>query len=281
MLFRYMTITIYIEYFFVMNYFMSYIVIYLTKILLQTGDIRIKTGAFISAFLYCLIIVIGGTGNVASAISAVLGPIFVASVIIPPFKVKKLSMKLVVLYATTLFLGVVMGGIISYTYLGYLVISLVRQNSGIIALGIWLAYGFAVFKTLIGCLRHGVVKIMNNLKTCHIILRYKGKVIKAKGLIDSGNSLYYGKEKHPVSIIEFEIIKEILNEKPRGLFTVGYKSLGQDEGVLYGIVFDEMEIMLADSKISLNNPYIGIYKGKLSVNGDYNMIVHKDYINKI
>lgn len=273
-----MTITIYIEYFFVVNYLMNYIVIYFSGILLKTGVIKVRTGAFISALIYCIIVATLGMDLYSVILAGLIGPVVVAGAIIPPFHMKKLLTKLIVLYTVTLIVGIIMGGITSHTYLGYLIVSFIKENSGVIALVIWLFYGFILFKLLIKAAKTMVSRVMNNLKLCEVFLVYEGNVIKTRGLIDSGNNLYYGEKKHPVSVVELSTIKSILDKSPRGLFTVNYKSLGQDEGIMYGIIFDKMEIVIADSKMCIDNPYIGIYKGKFSENGEYSMIIHKDYI---
>ena len=208
-----MIITIYIEYIFVVNFLMNYISIYITQVILGLSVKKVGICAFFATLLYIGTITLFGVNNITSVISCILGPVFVCGVETTRRKGTFL-LRLATLYVVTVILGVVMGGFITYTYPGYLIITFLKNKSSIIALTIWIVYAWTIFKLFIKGI--GIIRdrIFNNLRQCDILLIYGEKRLRVKGLIDSGNSLYYGVEKHPVSIVEYEVIKDLLNEPP-------------------------------------------------------------------
>ncbi len=276
-----MVITVYIEFFFIINFFMNYIVILLTDIILNRKSKKRHMAAFIAAIIYCLILLIGKGKKLCMPMAGVICPMVAAVIVLEKPKIKELIKYLTGIYISTFFLGIVMGGIISHTYIGYLFINLLKRSSEIVTMGIFLCYAYILFKIVIKGIISLRMSLYKQLKNCNIILKYNDMVIKTIGLIDSGNNLYFGENKHPVSIVEYRVIKELLKEQPKGLFTVEYKSSGNDEGMLFGIVFDEMILDMPQKEIVISNPHVGIYKGILSSKGEYGMIIHKDYLKEI
>lgn len=276
-----MIITVYIEYVFIMSFIMNYIVLYITGLIIGTGDIHVGTGSFIASIIYIGIVSILGVNTVASIIGGIMGMSLAVFKVFSPASLKEFLLRMFPTLIVTLLTGMVMGGFLSYTYGGYVLIKILKENGNLISFVILVFYAGILFKSLIKGVIYLKRRLINNLRAFNMTLRYNNKILEGKGLIDSGNNLYYGQTNEPVSIVEYDLIKTLLNEPPKGLFTINYQSLGQDRGIMYGVVFDEMIITLPNGQVSIRKPYIGIYKGKMCANGEYNMILHKDYIDRI
>ena len=270
-----MMITVYIEYVFVISFLMNYMVIYITQIILGITTEKVGFAAFLVAFTYSLTIMVFGVNTITSIASVIVGPAIV-SIMLFELKRENYIHKIITLYIVTIVFGVFIGGLLSYTYPGYLFITFIKDKSEILTLLIWMTYTWVIFRMLINGLGYLRKKLMHSFDYCDVSLKYEGVEIIIKGLVDSGDSLYYGS--HPVSIVEFESVRDLLRKKPKGLFTVYYKSLGTEKGMLYGVVFDEMIINVSDSVYKALNVYVAIYKGKVSSSGEYSMIIHKDCI---
>lgn len=285
-----MKITFYIEYLFALNLVINYIILRLTQFFLSRTRERVLTAACICAMTSCLLLCIGGVYKITMCLDLLITPVI--AVVILNYKEYKayaeagkritlLIKDIWTIYIVTILFGSIVGGILSHTYIGYLVIQFILKHKGLINILVYSLYGGIVYLLVLIMVKNVKNRYTVKLREAKITLQYNKKCINAIGLLDSGNALYYGIGKKPVSIIEYGLIKDILNECPKGLFTVMYKSVGKDGGLLYGLVFDSMIIMTQDKRIEVEKPYIGIYKGRLAGNGEYNMIIHKDYLYDI
>ena len=57
---------------------------------------------------------------------------------------------------------------------------------------------------------------------------------------------------------------------------IPFNSIGEKDGLLKAVIADSMEV----DRNNIEKPIIGIFDGKLSRNGRYNMILHPDIINR-
>lgn len=276
-----MIITLYIEYVFIISFIMNYIVLYITGMLVGNSSLHIREGTLISTVIYSIALVLFGYHTFTYLTGGIIG---MSIAVIKTFSIttfRDYLHKLITTFLVTIITGAMIGGFLSYTYAGYIFVKFLKEDRIVSDVILFILYAVVMFKSIVKVLVFLKKRMLGNLRIYGLSLKYNDMVINTHGLLDSGNSLYYGESKEPVSIVEYDLIKVLLNHPPKGLFTIAYKSLGQDRGTMYGIVFDEMTIVLPNKKVVINKPRVGIYKGRVCTNGEYNMIIHKDYIDKM
>lgn len=111
-------------------------------------------------------------------------------------------------------------------------------------------------------------------KIYEVIIRLKGKETRFKALLDTGNSLQEPTTGKKVTVVEKEIISKFNDVQIDKIYIIPYKSLGKENGVLYGIQVDELIIKYEKYQKIIENAIIGIYNGKLSKDNRYNAILH-------
>jgi len=103
-----------------------------------------------------------------------------------------------------------------------------------------------------------------------------GKAFEFKALFDTGNSLvdpYTGK---PVSIVEeTDDIRSWIRDKPQKYRLIPFRSLGKENGLLEGTEVDELIICGKDGPKTKRGAVIALYKGKLSGDGSFQMILNQ------
>jgi sigma-E processing peptidase SpoIIGA len=108
-------------------------------------------------------------------------------------------------------------------------------------------------------------------------LLWNGKSAEVTALIDTGNHLTEPLTGRPVSIIAGEIAEKLMEERQiqqQGCFLIPYHSIGVEKGYLQGVTIDRMEIGKQGTITTINKPVLAIYKGKISAEGQYEMILH-------
>ena len=98
----------------------------------------------------------------------------------------------------------------------------------------------------------------------------------AKALLDTGNSLTEPTTGKKVTVVEKNIISSFNDVKVDKIYIIPYKSLGKENGILYGIQVDELIIRYEKYQKTLDNAIVGIYNGKLSRDNRYNAILHSE-----
>jgi len=140
-----------------------------------------------------------------------------------------------------------------------------RENLIIVLIcGVGLGFGLIVFAQ----------KILKKKpeRTCDIEISYKGKLLKTKALIDSGNLLKEKTTNLPVIIVEENRLSdfEIDIDKTK---IIPFSSLGNTNGILIGFLPDGVKIYTCDDSFE-KKAFIGIYEGKLNEGkNEYNAII--------
>ena len=119
------------------------------------------------------------------------------------------------------------------------------------------------------------LKIRKNLYNVRIV--NGDSKIETVALEDTGNSLREPYKGRPVSVLQYNVIKQILtgNEK---CFLIPFKSVGSQNGILMGITVDYMEIKNRDINLKISNPVLGIYKGMFNNDKKYQMLLNSEFI---
>ena len=140
-----------------------------------------------------------------------------------------------------------------------------------------------MFGIVIGCLlmKLAVYQILNKLKIRKNLYNVRivngDSKIETVALEDTGNSLREPYKGRPVSVLQYNVIKQILtgNEK---CFLIPFKSVGSQNGILTGITVDYMEIKNRDINLKISNPVLGIYKGMFNNDKKYQMLLNSEFI---
>lgn len=108
-----------------------------------------------------------------------------------------------------------------------------------------------------------------------VIIRIGKNSIKAVGLMDTGNQLKEPISKKPVVIMEKELLeKEDIILSENNFYAIPFHSLGKKRGIMRGFIAEEVTIENGKEKKVVNQVMIGICEEKLSMNGEYSLILN-------
>ena len=108
-----------------------------------------------------------------------------------------------------------------------------------------------------------------------VTVRWKDREVTLRALLDTGNSLYEPISHKPVSIVEKQAMQAVFGQEGPGLFrAVPFHSIGKAHGILDGYEMTELIIFLESGKIKIERPMVGLFDGKLSAGAAYQMILH-------
>lgn len=112
-----------------------------------------------------------------------------------------------------------------------------------------------------------------------VTLMEEGENVVYKALFDTGNFLTDPVSGKPVSVVEeTDTTKGWLEKYPQKYKIIPYQSVGKEHGILEGIVVDELIIQKEKEQVVKKGAVIALYKGKLSKNGDFQMILNHSLI---
>lgn len=275
---------IYLDVYFAINFLMDYIILIIAKQLLRkSGTTR------------------GKGRNVNCTLAAVLGAIYASFVLVCQMKYGLTQMVVTYIIVAVLMTGVAfrpntktelvksvqvvyvvtfaLNGIINYadynSSFGKDIIDMATKDIGGFNLTVTMASVIIATSFL-----YGMVKLIaENLRQQGLfydVVIVKGECeIRVRALKDTGNSLrepYGGK---PVSVLEYNTVKENLNCGEKMLL-IPFNSVGKENGMLTGMIADYMVVKKEKISYIISKPVIGLYKGTLSSSGKYSMLLHPD-----
>ena len=279
---------IYMDVFFVVNLTMDTILLKLAAFYIKphTTFVRCLAGGAAGSVLTCLSLLLSYDNMVAHML---ISYIFTALVMIlltfGKCRAKQLVYRTGALYLVTVMLGGAMNLVYDYTYFGYMVhgiFSAVYANPvNLMRMLIFTVASYAILSLMFKLFKRR--EKTGNL--VEVTLTFKGRELKLRGLIDSGNSLidpYCGKCVH---IAEYEAVQGLLEgvdihrEKYR---LVPFHSLGKRNGLVEVIEFDELTVSegyeMNDDKMCIlyseKKPAIGLYHARLSGAKEYEVLLH-------
>lgn len=100
------------------------------------------------------------------------------------------------------------------------------------------------------------------------------KAVETVGIMDTGNSLTEPFSKKPVSVIEKDVLKDFLVNINTRICIIPYTSVGKENGNMYGIRADSMDIIMQERTYFIKKPILGISENTLSCTGDYKIIIN-------
>ena len=257
---------LYIDSIFLINFVMDLFLLTLTvKSLKNTATfIRILTGSLIGASGYCLVLVLP---HISYFVKVVLGMI--------PITIIMLKVGCNVKGVWQLCRG--MGYMFTYAFLlgGFLLF--LRNNVPFFKeqeISIWLilSAGYVGFQICIWGIRNYKRTAQNHF--CEIELTGDEEPITVFGLVDTGNGLKDPVSGKAVAVLEEEVWKKMTWAKREEKYRIiPFHSIGTSCGILEGYEVNRIVVKTRTETRELKEVPVAIYKGRLSVKGEYRMIL--------
>lgn len=105
-----------------------------------------------------------------------------------------------------------------------------------------------------------------------VTLVWNGVQKELKGLRDTGNQLRDPYFKRPVTVAEYDAVKELFNQKTKVLW-IPYHSIGKPHGWMPGIQLDYLLMQTEEGQRKIEHPIVAISKERVSVKGRYQLIL--------
>lgn len=263
---------LYIDSIFLINFVMDLFLLTLTaKTLKKTATfLRLSAGSLFGAAGYCLVIVLPQVPYLFKVVFGML-----------PITVGMLKISCKVKGVRELIRGA--GYLFTYSFLlgGFMLflrsrIPFIKENET----SVWLLLltGYIGFR----CCLFGINKWKQTKQNhfCRVKLKGDKEPITVWGLIDTGNGLTEPISKKPVAILEEDVWQEMKWAKKAEKFKViPFHSIGKEHGVLEGYEIESLQIEYEEEKRELTNILVAVYKGKLSVKGEYRIILPPQWLS--
>lgn len=130
-------------------------------------------------------------------------------------------------------------------------------------------------------------KLRQNKKYYVLNITHNNRTISVCGLFDSGNLLKEPITSKPVTILEWEAVKELLNitcdfsdvlnhSDKLKLWAIPFTSLGNPTGIMMAFLVDKIDIF--EENVTSSKSFIGISEEKLSPNGEYHALINANLL---
>ena len=280
---------IYMDVFFMVNAMIDTVLLKLASFYIkpQTTFIRCIAGGVAGGILSCISLLLPYKNMLVHTLySYIFIALCMVLVTFGKSNIKQLLKRTKVIYLTTILLGGGINLLYDYTYFGYMVqgiIGAIYANPlNLFRMIIYTSISYIFINYIIH-----FVKEKGLSKSCvNVELKLKGRSVMIRGLIDSGNSLtdpYYGKIVHIVEYDALQMILEGVDVHKEKYRLVPFHSLGQRNGLLEVIEFDQMQVSFIDREsydkkesffYDEKYPAIGLYHGYLSGEKKYEVLLH-------
>lgn len=297
-----MRLEVYIDLVFGINLIMDYLLLTMMQKLAKKNSVRGRKviAAILGGLGACISIAIP---NFRSGVIMIIFSVILAGGMLKiAFRydtIRALAKDIVIYFAITFLVGGILNYIYYYTNAGYYITEFVRTLPSRSINFIYLMCLFGFYAGFIQLVKKLLIQMKGTRELFYNVeLVFDGKRLNCKGLLDTGNQLREPISRKPVVIADFESIKAILPEELQSyskdfvssakhkdidryalkIKWIPYHAVGTDEGILPGIVFDEINI-IREQGISKNlNITVAIYQGKLTVDNSYHIILHQELL---
>lgn len=278
---------VYLDVFFMINFIMDYMIILITSRIAKVKKKRIRqlAGAGCGA-LYSVIVIKPLTNHIFKI--TLVNILIAAVMVLISFGFTSASV-----YIKNVFLLFVvsftMSGIINYLYYSTVIGKYVRNVLSGNSNKVVNARKFILVSVLAYILLSAIVRIIFSVRKdmelyYDVKITFRGKSVVVRGLYDTGNGLTEPVSGKMVHIAEYKILKPLLegDEKAKeNIYVIPFHSIGEEDGIMYGIRMDEMVVLVDDEPKFLYNPIIGIYTGNVSKRGNYSVILNRETFDGI
>lgn len=263
---------LYIDSIFLINFVMDLFLLTLTvKSLKNTATFaRILTGSLIGAGGYCLVILLP---HISYPVKVALGMI--------PTTVVMLKAGCNVKGVRQLCRG--MGYLFTYSFLLGGFILFLRNNVPLFKkkeLSVWLILlaGYFGFQICIWGIRNYKKAVGNHF--CEVEMAGDKEPITVLGLVDTGNGLRDPVSGKEVAVLEEEVWRKMTWAKREEKYkAIPFHSIGKSHGIMDGYEVNRIVVKTQSQTRELYEVPVAVYKGKLSVKGEYRMILPTGWLS--
>ena len=263
---------LYIDSIFLINLVMDLFLLTLTaKSIKSTATFgRILTGSLIGAIGYCLVILLP---HISYPVKVTLGMIPTTAVMLKAgCKIKGFRQ---------LCRG--MGYMFTYSFLLGGFILFLRNNVSLFRkkeLSVWLILlaGYLGFQICIW----GIRKYKNEARNhfCEVELAGDEKSITVLGLVDTGNGLRDPVSGKAVAVLEEEVWREMKwAQREEKYKAIPFHSIGKMHGIMDGYEVSRIVVKTQSQTRELYQMPVAVYRGKLSVKGEYRIILPPEWLS--
>lgn len=297
--------TVYLDIVFLENVLMNYIIIFATGVVIRDECRKWRIfaasvlGAAYTVVMYLNVIPIYSNFVMKIVLSVVI--VYVA------FKVKsfkKLVKNLIIFYLVSFVFG---GCVFALMYFLQPQMAQIRNGVfvGAYPIKIALIGGLVAFVVLQVSFRIVKTKFSKKDMIFDVQVVINEKIVKVKALLDTGNLLKDPITGFPVIVVEHKSLRGVIPEKILNnldnilggdideltkdeqfsktisrLRMIPFSSLGKQNGLLFGIKADSVNIILDEKIDKVNNAIIGIYDKSFTKNGAYTAILGLDMLEQ-
>lgn len=130
----------------------------------------------------------------------------------------------------------------------------------------------------IWCIRQA--KSNSKKSLCTVTMESAGVQMAVTALIDTGNSLVEPLSRKPVCLVEEELLARITLENPLFLRAIPFRSVGCEQGMLYGVEIPKLIISSEEDTYVVTDVICAGVSHRLSAKNAYQMILHPDLVAK-
>ncbi len=278
---------VYLDVFFMINFIMDYMIILITSRIAKVKKKRIRqlAGAGCGA-LYSVIVIKPLTNHLFKI--TLVNILIAAVMVLISFGFTSASVyikNVFLLFVVSFTMSVIINYLYYSTVIGKYVRNVLSGNSNKVVN----ARKFILVSVLAYILLSAIVRIIFSVRKdmelyYDVKITFRGKSVVVRGLYDTGNGLTEPVSGKMVHIAEYKILKPLLegDEKAKeNIYVIPFHSIGEEDGIMYGIRMDEMVVLVDDEPKFLYNPIIGIYTGNVSKRGNYSVILNRETFDGI
>lgn len=260
-----MEIEIYLDSLFFMNMVINFWIMQLVKyrFALEVKQYRLFIAGILGAGTYVILFFLPGNGLVLQLMGSALSiPLMVC--LITPKRKRRFLLKML---GMGLFYSFIISGILRAVFNKWQLFTGQEVTLFAVLLGVYLC-------TMAGAwlIRKGKQSAKRSIY--RVTITSAGVQTRLKALLDTGNSLVEPFSKRPVCLIEEELLARITLENTLFLRAIPFRSVGCEQGILYGVEVPELKITCEESSFVVKNVICAGVGHKLSEKGVYQMILH-------
>ncbi|HEX3015494.1 MAG TPA: sigma-E processing peptidase SpoIIGA [Desulfobacteria bacterium] len=292
-----------------LNFTMDFVVLALTARLsgYKASIGRLSAGALLGS-IYILVIFLPEISSLYNFGVKLLYSGLIVAVTYYPLKIKKLLVLLGYFYAVSFALG---GAIYGFSALSIslngtnnypALLVLVRGTDRLMNVLVWGFPGALIFWLTFGRWSWAMLKrgLARTVLRFPLSIMFGTIVVESEGLLDTGNCLRDPLTKHPVVVVEAELILPHLPESfaeyllagdfsgletsVRGtvwehrLRLIPFKSVGNSAGLMAGLVPDGIIVTTPAGAVMTRKVIVGLFAEKLCADGAYRALLHPDLL---
>lgn len=276
-----MTIQVYADVLFLINFCMDYSILHICKKLLgnNTRQWRLIAAAAIGG-IYSTCVFFPNLHILYTLASKLCVSLLMVFLSFPSKKIKTILFRTGMFYLVNFLFGGACMALLYFTDTGGKTSAIVKNGAFYLQLPMRvLVISAAAAYAMISILGRWL-KNRHGREMYDVTIFLDGKRAEAKGFVDTGNCLTEPMTNRPVIIAQWDVLKTLFPAEctkdnfvsyiaPERLKMIPYKSVGNHQGLLWAVRVDRVEF----SQKKVSKALVGIYEGELSE--DYSVLLHR------